>query len=58
MYKLVTKADKCKSKTMTLEKYMLIYIQDNGCELLANLLSTWYKVIGLEITYYRALSKL
>jgi hypothetical protein len=58
MYRLVTKISKCKSKAMTLEKYMLTYIQENGCALLANLRSTWYKVVGLEITHYRTLSKL
>ena len=58
MYKLVTKAGKRKSKAMTLEKYMLTYIQENGCALLADLRSTWYKVVGLEITCYQTLSKL
>ncbi|GBB94354.1 hypothetical protein RclHR1_02340011 [Rhizophagus clarus] len=37
MYKLVTKSSKRKLKAMTLERYMLIYIQENGCALLANL---------------------
>ena len=58
MYKLVTKASKRKSKAMTLEKYMLTYIQENGCASLANLRNIWYKVVGLEITRYRTLSKL
>ena len=58
MYKLVTKVGKHKSKAMTLEKYMLIYIQENGCTLLTDLWSTWYKVVGLEIIRYRTLSKL
>ncbi|CAG8650873.1 14759_t:CDS:2 [Gigaspora rosea] len=58
MYKLVTKAGKHKSKAMTLEKYMLTYIQENEYEILADLRNTWYKVVGLEITRYRASSKL
>ena len=58
MYKLVTKVGKRKSKAMTLEKYMLTYIQENGCALLADLRNIWYKVVGLEITRYRTLSKL
>ena len=58
MYKLVTKPGKCKSKAMTLERYILAYIQENECELLVDLRSTWYKVVGLEITRYRMLSKL
>ena len=40
MYKLVTKVSKRKLKAMTLEKYMLTYIQENGCALLADLWST------------------
>jgi len=52
IYKLVTKVGKRKSKVITLEKYMLIYIQENGCTLLADLQSIWYKVVGLEITRY------
>ncbi|CAB4382369.1 unnamed protein product [Rhizophagus irregularis] len=58
MYKLVTKPGKRKSKAMTLEKYILAYIQENECALLADLRSTWFKVVGLEITHYRTLSKL
>ncbi|CAB4381584.1 unnamed protein product [Rhizophagus irregularis] len=58
MYKLVTKPGKRKSKAMTLEKYILAYIQENECALLADLRSTWFKVVGLEITRYRTLSKL
>ncbi|CAG8564252.1 11880_t:CDS:2 [Cetraspora pellucida] len=58
MYKLVTKASKHKSKAMTLEKYMLTYIQENGYEILADLWNTWYKMVGLEITRYQASSKL
>ncbi len=37
MYKSITKAGKRKSKAMTLEKYMLTYIQENGCVLLVDL---------------------
>ena len=58
MYKLVTKVGKRKSKVITLKKYMLIYIQENGCTLLADLQSIWYKVVSLEITRYQTLSKL
>ncbi|CAB4377453.1 unnamed protein product [Rhizophagus irregularis] len=58
MYKLVTKPGKRKSKAMTLEKYILAYIQENECALLADLRSTWFKVVGLEITRYRTLLKL
>ncbi|CAB4386485.1 unnamed protein product [Rhizophagus irregularis] len=58
MYKLVTKPGKRKSKAMTLERYILAYIQENECELLADLRSTWYKMVGLETTRYRMLLKL
>ncbi len=37
MYKLITKTSKRKSKVMILKKYILIYIQENGCTLLADL---------------------
>ncbi|RIA81938.1 hypothetical protein C1645_836154 [Glomus cerebriforme] len=50
MYKLVTKPGKCKSKAMTLERYILAYIQENECELLANLWGTWYKVGDVGIS--------
>jgi hypothetical protein len=58
MYKLVTKPSKRKPKAMTLEKYILAYIQENECALLADLRSIWYKMVGLETTRYRMLSKL
>ncbi|GBB93124.1 hypothetical protein RclHR1_21130002 [Rhizophagus clarus] len=58
MYKLVTKPGKRKSKVMTLEKYILAYIQENECVLLADLRSIWYKMVGLETTRYQMLSKL
>ncbi|CAB5394376.1 unnamed protein product [Rhizophagus irregularis] len=58
MYKLVTKPGKRKPKAMTLEKYILAYIQENECALLADLRSIWYKMVGLETTRYRMLSKL
>jgi len=58
MYKLVTKPGKRKPKAITLEKYILAYIQENECALLADLRSIWYKMIGLETTRYRMLSKL
>ena len=56
MYKLVTKTSKRKSKAMTIEQYLLYYSDE--CKLLADLRNTWYKVVGLEITRYRVLSKL
>ena len=56
MYKLVTKTSKRKSKAMTIKQYLLYYSDE--CKLLANLRNTWYKVVGLEITRYRVLSKL
>jgi len=40
MYKLVTKNGKHKSKAMTLEKYILSYGLENGCELLIDLQRT------------------
>ena len=52
MYKLVTK-----KRTMTLEQYLTSYYLDE-CKLLAGFQNTWYKVVGLEITCYRTLSKL
>ena len=51
MYKFVTK-----KRAMTIEQYLLYYSDE--CKLLANLRSTWYKVVSLEITRYRTLSKL
>jgi hypothetical protein len=56
MYKLVTKTSKRESKAMTIEQYLLYYSDE--CKLLADLRNIWYKVIGLEITRYRTLSKL
>jgi hypothetical protein len=41
---------------MIIEQYLLYYSDE--CKLLADLQNTWYKVVGLEITRYRALSKL
>jgi hypothetical protein len=58
MYKLVTKPGKRKPKAITLEKYILAYIQENECALLADLRSIWYKMVGIETTRYRMLSKL
>ena len=52
MYKLVTK-----KRTMSLEQYLTSYYL-NECKLLAGFWNTWYKVVGLEITRYRTLSKL
>ena len=51
MYKFVTK-----KRAMTIEQYLLYY--SGECKLLADLRSTWYKVVSLEITCYRILSKL
>ena len=56
MYKLITKTSKCKSKAMTIEQCLLYYLDE--CKLLADLQNIWYKVVGLEITHYRVLSKL
>jgi hypothetical protein len=58
MYKLVTKVGKRKSKAMSLERYMLSYNLENGYDLLTDLRNTWYRIVGLEIIRYRALSKL
>ncbi|GES77180.1 DNA polymerase family B-domain-containing protein [Rhizophagus clarus] len=58
MYKLVTKVGKRKSKAMSLEKYILSHYLENECNLLADLRNTWYRIVGLEITRYRMLSKL
>ncbi|CAB4480535.1 unnamed protein product [Rhizophagus irregularis] len=52
MYKLVTK-----KRAMSLEQYLTSYYLDE-CKLLAGFRNTWYKVVGLEITRYRTLSKL
>ena len=52
MYKLVTK-----KRAMSLERYLTSYYLDK-CKLLAGFRNTWYKVVGLEITRYRTLSKL
>ncbi|CAB4476463.1 unnamed protein product [Rhizophagus irregularis] len=52
MYKLVTK-----KRAMSLEQYLISYYLDE-CKLLADFQNTWYKVVGLEITRYRTLSKL
>ena len=52
MYKLVTK-----KRAMSLERYLTSYYLDE-CKLLAGFRNTWYKVVGLEITRYRTLSKL
>ncbi|PKB95482.1 DNA/RNA polymerase, partial [Rhizophagus irregularis] len=52
MYKLVTK-----KRAMSLEQYLTSYYLDE-CKLLADFRNTWYKVVGLEITRYRTLSKL
>ena len=60
MYKLVIKSAKGgnrhKSKAMTIEQYLLYYSDE--CKLLADFWNIWYKVVGLEITRYRTLSKL
>jgi hypothetical protein len=58
MYKLVTKVGKRKSKAMSLERYMLSYNLENEYDLLTDLRNTWYRIVGLEIIRYRALSKL
>ncbi|PKK66817.1 hypothetical protein RhiirC2_784328 [Rhizophagus irregularis] len=42
---------------MSLEQYLTSYYLDE-CKLLADFRNTWYKVVGLEITRYRTLSKL
>ena len=52
MYKLVTK-----KRAMSLEQYLISYYLDE-CKLLADFRNIWYKVVGLEITRYRTLSKL
>ncbi|RIA91219.1 hypothetical protein C1645_737290 [Glomus cerebriforme] len=52
IYKLVTK-----KRPMSLEQYLTSYYLDE-CKLLADFRNTWYKVVGLEITRYRTLSKL
>ncbi|GBC18995.1 DNA polymerase family B-domain-containing protein [Rhizophagus irregularis DAOM 181602=DAOM 197198] len=52
MYKLVTK-----KRAMSLEQYLTSYYLDE-CKLLADFRNIWYKVVGLEITHYRTLSKL
>ena len=52
MYKLVTK-----KRAMSLEQYLISYYLDE-CKLVADFRNTWYKVVGLEITRYRTLSKL
>ena len=52
MYKLVTK-----KRAMSLEQYLTSYYLDE-CKLLADFRNIWYKVVGLEITRYRTLSKL
>ena len=52
MYKLVTK-----KRAMSLERYLTSYYLD-VCKLLADFWNTWYKVVGLEISHYRTLSKL
>ncbi|CAB4392810.1 unnamed protein product [Rhizophagus irregularis] len=54
MYKLVTKKS---NRAMSLEQYLTSYYLDE-CKLLADFRNTWYKVVGLEITRYRTLSKL
>ena len=54
--KLVIKTNKRKSKAITIEQYLLYYSDE--CKLLADLQNIWYKVVGLEITCYRVLSKL
>ena len=54
MYKLVTKK---RHRAMSLEQYLTSYYLDE-CKLLADFRNTWYKVVGLEITRYRTLSKL
>ncbi|CAB4379305.1 unnamed protein product [Rhizophagus irregularis] len=60
MYKLVIKnakgGNKRKSKAMAIEHYLLYYSDE--CKLLADLRNIWYKVVGLEITRYRTLSRL
>ena len=52
MYKLVTK-----KRAMSLEQYLTSYYLDE-CKLLADFRNIWFKVVGLEITRYRTLSKL
>ena len=52
IYKLVTK-----KRAMSLEQYLTSYYLDE-CKLLADFRNIWYKVVGLEITRYRTLSKL
>src|SRR5256885_9808145 len=42
--------------TLFRSQYLLYYSDE--CKLLADLQSTWYKVVSLEITRYRTLSKL
>ena len=54
MYKLVTKK---RHRAMSLEQYLTSYYLDE-CKLLADFRNTWYKVVGLEITRYRTLTKL
>ncbi|CAB4403248.1 unnamed protein product [Rhizophagus irregularis] len=60
MYKLVTKK---RHRAMSLEQYLTSYYLDEWvpkgpCKLLADFRNIWYKVVGLEITRYRTLSKL
>ncbi|GES96599.1 DNA polymerase [Rhizophagus clarus] len=60
MYKLVTKK---RHRAMFLEQYLKSYYLDEWvpkgpCKLLADFRNIWYKVVGLEITRYRTLSKL
>ncbi|PKY60510.1 hypothetical protein RhiirA4_431186 [Rhizophagus irregularis] len=52
IYKLITK-----KRAMSLEQYLTSYYLDE-CKLLADFRNIWYKVVGLEITRYRTLSKL
>ncbi|CAB5391326.1 unnamed protein product [Rhizophagus irregularis] len=60
MYKLVTKK---RHRAISLEQYLTSYYLDEWvpkgpCKLLADFRNIWYKVVGLEITRYRTLSKL
>ncbi|CAB4392006.1 unnamed protein product [Rhizophagus irregularis] len=49
--------DSMYKRAMSLEQYLISYYLDE-CKLLADFRNTWYKVVGLEITHHRILSKL
>ncbi|CAG8660908.1 9556_t:CDS:1, partial [Paraglomus brasilianum] len=56
LYKLVTQEQKCKTGITILEEYIFRYNLESECEALIEFRNIWYKVTGLEIVRFQALS--